>query len=88
MERTMKRAIIAAALCFAGGAMAAEEFKTLAGWNCSAAGIKAAEYGGGDVAAIQLESDKQGAVYTVARIDAKTARGVTRNGTPFTCRAP
>jgi len=73
-------------MCVAGCATAPEGSPTLAGWSCAANGIKAAEYGGGDVASIQLESDKQGAVYTVSRIDASTARGVTRNGTPFTCR--
>lgn len=83
----MRRSIVAAAVaCLAGCATAPEGTPTLAGWSCSAPGIKAAEYGGGDVAAIQLEGDKQGSVYTVARIDANTARGVTRNGTPFTCR--
>lgn len=84
----MGRLIAAAAvLGLAGCATVPEGTPTLAGWKCeSPAGIKAAEYGGGHVASIQLDSDKQGAVYTVHRIDGKTARGVTRNGTPFTCR--
>jgi hypothetical protein len=82
----MRRGVVAvAALCFAGSAMAEDSVKTLAGWNCSAPGIKSAEYGGGDVATIQLASDKAGGVYTVTRVDAKTARGVTSNGTPFSC---
>lgn len=82
------RTLIAAAavVALAGCATVPEGAPTLAGWNCAAPRIKAAQYGGGDVAAIQLESDKQEAVYTVTRIDATTARGMTRNGTPFTCR--
>lgn len=83
----MERLIAAAAALFVGGcATVPEGAPTLAGWSCAAQGIKAAEYGGGDVASIQLESEKQGRVYTVARVDATTARGVTHNGTPFTCR--
>lgn len=83
----MRRLTAAAAvLCLAGCATVPEGTPTLAGWNCAAPGIKAAQYGGGDVASIQLDSDKQEAVYTVTRVDANTARGMTRNGTPFTCR--
>lgn len=77
---------VAAVLCLAGCATAPEGTPTLAGWSCAAPGIKAAEYGGGDVASIQLDNEKQGSVYTVSRVDATTARGVTRSGTPFTCR--
>lgn len=83
----MERRIAAAAvLCLGACATVPEGAPTLAGWSCAAPGIKAAEYGGGDVASIQLDGDKQGRVYTVARIDEKTARGVTQSGTPFTCR--
>lgn len=83
----MSRLIAAATvLSLAACATVPEGAPTLAGWNCAAQGIKAAEYGGGHVASIQLESDKQGSVYTVTRVDEKTARGMTRNGTPFICR--
>jgi len=85
----MGRLIAATAvLCLGGCATVPEGTPTLAGWSCAAQGIKAAEYGGGDVASIQLESDKAGRVYTVSRVDATTARGVTHSGTPFTCRRP
>ena len=43
-----------------------------AGWNCAANGIKTAEYGGGDVASIQLQNEAQGSVYSVSRVDEKT----------------
>ena len=76
----------AAALGLAACASVPEGAPTLAGWNCSAQGIKAAEYGGGNVASIQLEGEKGGSVYTVSRVDEKTARGVTGNGTAFVCR--
>lgn len=75
-----------AVLTVAGCASVPDGISTASGWVCAADGIKAAEYGGGDVASIQLQSEPRAGVYTVRRINDTTARGLTQNGTPFDCR--
>jgi hypothetical protein len=84
----MHRPIAVAVLAVSsfGCATAPDGISTSAGWICSADGLKAAEYGGGNVASIQLQSDSQGRVYTVRRINETTAQGTTQNGTSFVCR--
>jgi hypothetical protein len=82
----MRNALAIAVISIFGCASVPDGITTRAGWVCSADGLTAAEYGGGDVASIQLQSDSQGWVYTVNRVNETTARGTTQNGTLFTCR--
>lgn len=76
----------AASVALSGCATVPEGVATKSGWVCNAQGIKAAEYGGGDVASIHLESQERAGVYSVRRINDTTARGMTQNGTSFECR--
>ncbi|MDE1567716.1 hypothetical protein [Aquabacter sediminis] len=55
-------------------------------WTCSASGLQASEYKGGDAAYIHLVGFSSGNYYPVEK-KGNVASGVTSNGTKFTCRA-
>lgn len=55
-------------------------------WTCSASGLQASEYKGGDSAYIHLVGFNSGGYYPVVK-KGNVATGVTANGTKFTCKA-
>lgn len=55
-------------------------------WKCSAKGLVTGTYDGGGTAYIHLQGFPNGSHYPVTR-KGKTATGVTKNGTPFICKA-
>lgn len=55
-------------------------------WQCSAQGLVNAHYTGSNHAKIHLKGYRSGGKYAVTKNAAGTeAKGVTGNGTPFTC---
>ncbi|QTL03595.1 hypothetical protein J5J86_23190 [Aquabacter sp. L1I39] len=86
----MVRAIIWLTACIIGapGIAAAQTKQDTkpASWTCSASGLQASEYKGGDAAYIHLVGYSSGNYYPVEK-KGNVVTGVTSNGTKFTCRS-
>ena len=55
-------------------------------WTCTASGLQASEYKGGNSAYIHIVGFDTGGYYPVQK-KGNVATGLTANGTKFTCRA-
>jgi hypothetical protein len=74
-------------ILFAAAAMLAISGSAHGGsWSCSANNMVAGHYDGGATAYIHLSGFNTGSNYPVRKSGNK-ATGVTKNGTPFTCRS-
>jgi len=57
-----------------------------ANWKCVATGLVNATYDGSDSAMIHLQGYSSGGYYQVTKnAEGTEAKGITKNGTPFTC---
>lgn len=55
-------------------------------WKCSANGLADSSYSGSDYAYVRLQQYSAGGSYKVILNEQKNeARGITKDGTPFTC---
>lgn len=82
----MRSAIFSAVVCLCIPTFATAQTTSNA-WKCSAPGLRAAKYEGGEKAYIHLEGFSHGGYYKVTR-KGKVATGTTANGTTFTCSQP
>jgi hypothetical protein len=74
-------------ILFAAAAMLAISSSAHAGsWSCSAKNMVTGRYDGGATAYIHLSGFNTGSNYPVSKSGSKVS-GVTKNGTPFTCRS-
>ena len=55
-------------------------------WVCSAQNMLSGSYKGGDYAYIQLAGYSFGGSYKIVEKSDSTAKGVTKDGTPFECK--
>lgn len=82
---TIRMALVAVGIALLSHAAAAQSGKPKS-WKCSAPGLQAGEYSGGNTAYIRLVGYSSGGHYSVTRKGDDVATGTTANGTKFTCR--
>lgn len=83
---SMRSMIFSALVCACVPTLACAQTAYTA-WKCSAPGLRAAKYDGGEKAYVHLEGFSHGGTYKVIR-KGKIATGTTANGTSFTCTQP